>query len=67
MVWGGFSFNGTLDICFLEGKQNSLAYQTTLRNHLLPKAQVIAGSSFIFQQDNASIHFRYYKNMAGKK
>ena len=69
MVWGEFSFNGTLDICFLEGKQNSLAYQTTLRNHLLPKAQIIAESSFIHISTGQCLntHFRYYKNMAGKK
>jgi len=57
MVWAGFSSSGKLDIAILEGKQDSKAYQTTLENHLLPEAKDIAEDNFIFQQDNASIHY----------
>jgi len=56
MVWDGFSWDGTTDIVFIDGRLNSAGYREVLENHLLPKATEIAGQNWIFQQDNASIH-----------
>jgi len=56
MVWAAFSWNGTTDIVFIDGRLNSLGYRKVLEDHLLPKAAEIGGQEWIFQQDNAAIH-----------
>ena len=56
MVWGAFSFNGTTDIAFLEGKQTSIDYVEVLNSHLLPIAETLGGPNYVYQQDNAPIH-----------
>ncbi|GBL90757.1 hypothetical protein AVEN_215502-1 [Araneus ventricosus] len=39
MVWATFSFNGQVDLAFLDGRQNSPKYIETLENHLMPFAE----------------------------
>lgn len=56
MVWGAFSYNGTTDIVFLEGRQCSEDYQKMLEVQLLPFGKLLGGDEWIFQQDNCSIH-----------
>ncbi|KAG1692357.1 hypothetical protein DVH05_028688 [Phytophthora capsici] len=56
MIWGGFSSQGTTDLAFLSGRQNSLDYQETLTNYLLPFGEGMHEGRYTFQQDNASIH-----------
>lgn len=56
MVWGAFSFNGTTDIAFLEGRQTSKEYIEVLNSHLLPIAETLGGPNYAYQQDNAPIH-----------
>ena len=56
MVWAGFCWGGTTDIVFVDGRLNSVGYRQLLSDHLLPKANEIAGQNWIFQQDNAGIH-----------
>lgn len=56
MVWGAFSFNGTTDIAFLEGRQCSTDYQDVLKQFLLPFGKFLGGEDWIYQQDNCSIH-----------
>jgi hypothetical protein len=45
MVWAAFSWNGTTDIVFIDGRLNSLGYRKILEDHLLPKAVEIGGQS----------------------
>ena len=56
MVWGAFGYFGKTDIVPLRGAQNSLKYQDTLADHLLPSGPLIADHPWIFQQDRAAIH-----------
>ncbi len=56
MVWGGFSFNGTSDLAFLDGRQRSENYINTLDIYLIPFGMAKYGGNYIFQQDNAPIH-----------
>jgi hypothetical protein len=56
MVWAAFSWNGTTDIVFIDGRLNSLGYRKILEDHLLPKAVEIGDQKYTFQQDNAGIH-----------
>ena len=56
MTWGGFGYNGTTSLATVDHRMNSEIYQDTLKNHLLPHSQRIAGRGYIFQQDNATCH-----------
>lgn len=56
MVWGGFSSQGKTELAFLVGRQNSIDYQETLTNYLLPFGEAFHAGSYVFQHDNASIH-----------
>ncbi|KAG3109322.1 hypothetical protein PI125_g11048 [Phytophthora idaei] len=56
MIWGGFSSKGTTDIAFFLGHQHSLDNQETLTSYLLPFGEAMHDGSYVFQQDNASIH-----------
>lgn len=53
MVWGGFCKSGKSELKFLNGRQNSEAYISTLQTHLQP---FIQSGTQIFQQDNAAVH-----------
>ncbi|OQR85900.1 hypothetical protein ACHHYP_20530, partial [Achlya hypogyna] len=56
MVWGVFFAGGKSNLVFLEGNQDSVAYTTTLKKHLLPVMRRNFHRNAVFQQDNASIH-----------
>ena len=56
MVWGGFAYNGTTDLAEISLRLDSEGYQSILKNYLLKVGRKIAGTKWIFQQDNASIH-----------
>lgn len=56
MVWAGIGYHGKTDINILSGRQNSAKYIQLIDEQLSKHATRIAGSTFIFQQDNASIH-----------
>lgn len=56
MVWGAIGWRGKSDLAFLDGKQNSEKYQTTLNDFLLPCGARIGGDRWKFMQDNAPIH-----------
>ncbi|KAF0707313.1 hypothetical protein AaE_013670 [Aphanomyces astaci] len=60
MVWGAVSFYNKTKLAFLDGRQDSLKYQDTLRTYLLSAMQELneltPSGPAVFQQDNASIH-----------
>jgi hypothetical protein len=56
MVWAAIGWRGKSSIAFLDGSQDSLKYQQTLEEFLLPCAARIGGNRWIVMQDNASIH-----------
>ena len=56
MVWGGgFGYGVELTLAFPSGHMKSTNYHELLETHLLPFAERIGGSSWIFQQNNAPI------------
>lgn len=56
MVWGAFSYNAKLPICFISTKMNSGMYLDLLEDVLIGYMENDATDDIIFQQDNASIH-----------
>jgi hypothetical protein len=60
MVWAGIKWYGKTELVFLEGKQDSIDYQTTLRGSLIPFIEKLRSEhgvlKLVFQHDNASIH-----------
>jgi transposase len=56
MVWAGFCFSGKSPIVLLRGKQNTVAYERTLSDNLLPFIARLGGGQWQFVQDNATIH-----------
>ena len=56
MTWACFSYHGKCDIVFLEGRQDSKKYCSTMGNHLLPWAAITHGENWVYQQDNCPIH-----------
>ena len=56
MIWACFSSEVISPVVFIEGRQNSDKYITTLQNNLLPFIAQHHPHSSIFMQDGASIH-----------
>lgn len=56
MVWGGFSYDSKLPICWISTKMNSTNYCDLLEDVLIPHLEEYQDDSAVFQQDNASIH-----------
>lgn len=56
MVWLGFSYNGKLELGFVNPRSNHKDYINLLSTNLLAQAQQIGGLNWMFQHDNASIH-----------
>jgi transposase len=56
MVWGGFSFNGTLPLAWISTRMTAGNYTDMLEISLIEHAEQLMGPDFIFQQDNAAIH-----------
>jgi hypothetical protein len=63
MVWRAFSRKGKSTLAILHGRQDSEAYKHTLFYQLLPFADEKHEGSYVFQQDNASIHTTKSANM----
>ncbi|RHY03150.1 hypothetical protein DYB36_009091 [Aphanomyces astaci] len=57
MTWAAFSSHGNSEIDFLEGSQTGDKYIDTFSNCLFPFGHEMYGGSFVFMQDNASIHY----------
>lgn len=55
MIWGAFSYHGKLKLCFISTKMYSEKYIDMLDDILIDYFEENADTSFIFQQDNASI------------
>lgn len=45
MVWGAIGWRGKSELAFLDGSQNSLKYQETLRDYLVPYGARIGGAN----------------------
>lgn len=56
MVQGAFSERGKSELAVIVGNQDAEKYISTLKNYLLLFAAEKNPGSWIFQQDNASIH-----------
>jgi len=56
MVWGAFCESGFSKLAFLSGNQDAVKYTRTLNDYLLPFAREKFSETWLFQQDNASIH-----------
>lgn len=56
MIWGAITSNGPLKLVVLNGRQKALDYIELLKNQKRKISTKLARRSFIFQQDNASIH-----------
>lgn len=56
MVWGAFTSSGRLKLMFPSCRMNSAEYQEVLNEALVPFLATREDQSFIFQQDNASVH-----------
>ena len=56
MVWGRFSFHGSVPLAWITTKMNSDKYVGMLKISLIEYAEPLLGKNCIFQQDNASIH-----------
>ncbi|GBO13903.1 hypothetical protein AVEN_136769-1 [Araneus ventricosus] len=55
MVWAVFCCNGQVSLRFTSGRKPSQDYTKTLEDNLLPIAELLDGSQWEFQQDNALI------------
>jgi hypothetical protein len=56
MFWGAFGLNGKSKLVEIPTRLDSIGYQGILKDNLLPSARSLAKRSWIFQQENASIH-----------
>ena len=57
MIWVSFGWVGKSSICFVDGRMNSNGYREVLKNHPVDIGNSIGGSDWIFQQDNAPVHW----------
>ena len=56
MVWGAFAFNGKSDLVVISGRMDSAKYQLVIGDQMDTHFERIAGTNFVFQQDNATFH-----------
>lgn len=56
MIWAGMSEKGVMKVAFLHGKQDAINQTTTLQDFIFPFTAENHQRSYIFQQDNASLH-----------
>uniref|UniRef100_A0A3B5A9X4 Tc1-like transposase DDE domain-containing protein n=1 Tax=Stegastes partitus TaxID=144197 RepID=A0A3B5A9X4_9TELE len=57
MISGAFSFNGTMELQVVQGRQTAAGYVKMLqRAFLMTEGPLLCGNDWVFQQDNAPIH-----------
>uniref|UniRef100_A0A3B3TZ51 Tc1-like transposase DDE domain-containing protein n=1 Tax=Poecilia latipinna TaxID=48699 RepID=A0A3B3TZ51_9TELE len=57
MTWGAFSFNGTMELQVMQGRQTAAGYVEMLqRASLMTEGPRLCGNDWVFQQDNAAVH-----------
>jgi transposase len=57
MVWGGFSYDGKLDLHFIEGRFTGLRYRDeVVLNRIVPYCNANPDQNLILVQDNAPVH-----------
>ena len=57
MVWGAFSYRGTMELQVVQGRQTAAGYVGMLqKSSLTTEGPRLCGDEWFFQQDNAAIH-----------
>lgn len=57
MMWVAFSFNGTMALQVVQGRQMAAGYVEMLqRASLLTEVPRLCGNDCVFQQDNVAVH-----------
>ena len=57
IVWGAFSYRGTIELQILQGHLNAAGYIGMLeRSSFFTEGARLCGEEWIFQLDNATIH-----------
>uniref|UniRef100_A0A669CI70 Transposase Tc1-like domain-containing protein n=1 Tax=Oreochromis niloticus TaxID=8128 RepID=A0A669CI70_ORENI len=65
VVWGAFSFSGTMELQEVRGRQTAAGYvQMLQRASLVTEGPRLCGSDWVFQQDNAPVHNNLWGWMA---